>query len=82
MESANLALNLAILAEKKAIIISKATENAATVQGKAWCMAKQKTEDAAWEALKEKTRLNKSTTVIRARLVYDQNNWRNCILQP
>jgi len=40
LEAANLELTLAISAEKKAIVIAKATENAAAVQGKAWCIAK------------------------------------------
>jgi len=46
MEHANLELKLAVNAEKKAIVIAKATENAASVQGRAWCMAKQRTSDA------------------------------------
>lgn len=57
MEHANLELKLAVNAEKKAIVIAKATENAASVQGRAWCMAKQKTADAEWEALTKKQEL-------------------------
>jgi len=71
MEHANLELKLAINAEKKAIVMAKATENAATVQGRAWCMAKQTTADAEWDALTKKAELQGIDGVSYVRTVYD-----------
>lgn len=45
-------------------------------------MAKQKTEDAEWDALTQKAVLQKSGLIVRARTIYDQNNWEACLLQP